>query len=84
MFAHYNIGQAIYCAFKCSFCSMQPLKHTDLIFVHVPQTGDIGKITEKTMKVLQYLLRVCNGLIFKHDPTIYYHGVPHILLFTRP
>lgn len=62
IFAHYNIGQAIYCAFKCSFCSMQPLKHTDLIFVHVPQTGDIGKITEKTMKVLKFV----EGLQWPH------------------
>lgn len=30
--------------------SAQPLKHTDLILVHVPQSGDSGKLTEKTLK----------------------------------
>lgn len=30
--------------------SMVQLKVTDLIFVHVPHTGDTGKITEKTIK----------------------------------
>lgn len=34
------------------FFSAQPLKHTDLILVHVPQSGDSGKLTEKTLKVL--------------------------------
>lgn len=37
--------------FHCLICSMTPLKFTDLNVVHVPLTGDTGKITEKTIKV---------------------------------
>ena len=29
------------------------LKHTDLILVHVPLSGDSGKVTEKTIKVIK-------------------------------
>lgn len=29
------------------------LKHTDVILVHVPLSGDSGKVTEKTIKVIK-------------------------------
>ena len=30
---------------------LHSLRHADLILVHVPQSGDSGKLTEKTPKV---------------------------------
>ena len=39
-----------FCA-KNHLFSVQPIKNVDLIFIHVPLSGDSGKFTEKAPKV---------------------------------